>query len=248
MGLLEPDAFFGRSNGGFLEERPFHPPPAEGRRGPVIEELPDDHETPENNSRHDQQPIVEHPDDDVGSAGTTRPATNQLRQVQSFQTQPNRDYLSNRGYQSNSGHQSYSYQSTSVTYGGTGGTYYSSSSMRRLGPDGLMEEEHMEKDSSGKETKMAARGLRHKVHAVTKKRTANGPESTVETLRNLTPEEAPHFDAQWEAHAQRSLPGRNRGTQMLDGIGTRPTQQQQALTYNEGYHDGSQPRKKQIKS
>ena len=39
-----------------------------GRRGPVIEELPDDHE--EGHKESSQEPIVEDPDEDQGNTGT----------------------------------------------------------------------------------------------------------------------------------------------------------------------------------
>lgn len=243
--FFDHSAFFSRPDGSLLDHQSFRPPPSEpeGRRGPIIEELTDDaEEAPETKAENEQNPIVEHPED-VEEAAPRSQRRDSLQQIPSFHALNNRNQQqSNNGYQSNRTYQSYSFQSSSTSFGGSGGSYYSSSSMRRVGPDGVVQEEHEERDSSGKESRTSARGLREQVHAITKKRNAaSGPESTVETLRNLTPEEAPHFDAQWETHAQRSLPGWNRGrAQALEGNYSRSQRQvPPALRYND---EGSQPR------
>jgi hypothetical protein len=53
--------------GAFLSNRPHNPHADVHRRGPIIEELPDDAEHPHEHARpqSNQEPIIEHPDDDV---------------------------------------------------------------------------------------------------------------------------------------------------------------------------------------
>lgn len=86
-----------------------------------------------------------------------------------------------------------------MTCGGTGESHGGSSS---LGRDGVLTEEHVEKDPF---VEKAALGLCYKVHAITKKKNLNGPDSMVSTLYNLTPEEAEQCEVDLEAGAKRSL-------------------------------------------
>jgi hypothetical protein len=145
--------------GAFLSNRPHNPHADEHRRGPIIEELPDDVEHPHEHARpqSNQEPIIEHPDDDVRTV-TELPQQSRIVERQGPLTTPRN---SNRAH-------SYSFQSSSVSYGGPNGIQYSSSASRRMGPNGVVEEEFQEKDSrTGKETKRHSRGVGEKVHVQT---------------------------------------------------------------------------------
>ncbi|XP_010258187.1 PREDICTED: uncharacterized protein LOC104597999 isoform X3 [Nelumbo nucifera] len=59
---------------------------------------------------------------------------------------------------------SYSFQSSTVTYGGANGAYYTSSTTRRTGSDGVTVDENREADTTtGRATHKVSRGLHDKV-------------------------------------------------------------------------------------
>lgn len=79
-----------------------------------------------------------------------------------------------------------------------------------MGPDGVVEEEFEEKDSTtGEEVKRISRGLGVKGRSITRKRTSEGREQTMQTLHNLEEDELPTFDQTWEDRAK-ALPQWNR--------------------------------------
>jgi len=187
--------------GAFLSNRPHNPHADEHRRGPIIEELPDDVEHPHQHARaqSNQEPIIEHPDDDVRPV-TELPRQSRIVERQGPLTTPRN---SNRT-------QSYSFQSSSVSYGGPNGVQYSSSASRRMGPNGVVEEEFQEKDlRTGKETKRHSRGVGEKGLSVTRKRTSEGREQTLDTLHNLNEDEIPDFERTWEEQ-EKMLPRWNK--------------------------------------
>lgn len=204
---LDDEPFDPPSNEVFIDHRHFNPPQPHVRQGPVIEELPDDNEVSASESKPaNTEPIVEHPDEEAipDTGDVEHEARNIRQQYQSSQIQPN--YTS----------QSFSYHRSTIS--GPGGVYYTSSSKRRVGPNGVMEAEHHEKDSSaGIENSGVARAIGDKMHAVCKKRNADGRENTLETLHNLTEEEAVKFNETWETHAASSLPGSRSRSRMLEG-------------------------------
>nr|ABK26707.1 unknown [Picea sitchensis] len=112
--ILGPEGFFGRQNG-FIDDQEYEVPQSV-RRGPVIEELPDDNEDGRNESS--QEPIVEDPDDDQGN---TEQRTQRQRGNQSVYQG------TNNSYPRQSSSQTFSFQSSKVTYGGQNGAYYTSS-------------------------------------------------------------------------------------------------------------------------
>ncbi|XP_024536261.1 uncharacterized protein LOC112348277 [Selaginella moellendorffii] len=212
-GFPDNNPFDHRRHGGFLENRPFHSQ-QENRRGPIIEEIEDDHPHATGSS---QEPIVEHPDDDV------RPDRRQ--RVTSRHQGPLVNHRDDGGFQS------YSFQSSSFSYGGPNGNYYASSTARRRGPNGVVHEEHHEKDSSSKsETHRVSRGIHDKGHSLTRKRNAEGREENLQTLHNLGEEEVPEFEKRWEFEAERNLPGWNRNrARSLAGGGNEGSRQRAAL-------------------
>ncbi|KAG2240470.1 hypothetical protein Bca52824_090788 [Brassica carinata] len=82
--------------------------------------------------------------------------------------------------------QGYSFQSSSVTYGGLDGNYYTSSTTRRTGSDGLTLEESNEANTA---TRGAAhrisRGFNNQGHTVERTRNSDGRVNTNQVLLNL---------------------------------------------------------------
>ncbi|KAG6542351.1 hypothetical protein Mapa_016277 [Marchantia paleacea] len=198
-----------------IEHRPFNSAPEGGRTGVHIEEVPDDHDDGGNaGPTSNQEPIVEHPeDDDIKNTEITR-----------YQPDPSaRTSYSVSNARSTNSPVIYSYQSSSVTYGGANGPYYASHSSRRIGPDGVYEEEHQAKDiAAGKESHKILHGLGNKGRALTRKRNAEGREEKSETLHNLAQDEVQDFERKWEVRAEKSFPRYKSSAQRLgSGSGTK---------------------------
>ncbi|KAL3697406.1 hypothetical protein R1sor_011482 [Riccia sorocarpa] len=230
-GLFGPGSFFGPSpfpqagfpNNGrqiFIDQRPSNPQPEAPRRGVHIEELPEDHDIGEGaGPSTNREPIVEHPDDEAGESTDLTPYQPEVR------THRSRDTNVAPRQQSANAPFTYSYQSSSVTYGGANGPYYAAHSSRRRGPDGVYEEEHAEKDiTSGREHHHVVHGLGNKGRALTRKRNAEGREEKFEMLHNLAEDEVHGFERTWETQAQQAFPRHRSSSQRLgsgSGSGTR---------------------------
>lgn len=201
--IFGEEGFFGKHNV-FLDEQEYQEPQSV-RRGPVIEELPDDHE--EGRHESSQEPIVEDPDDDQVNTGQRTQRGNQSVLQGSNNTHPRQ-----------SSSQTFSFQSSKVTYGGQNGAYYTSSTTRRMGPDGVTHEEHMEADTTtGNATKRISRGIKDKGHSITKKLNSDGRVETKEILHNMDGDEIDQFDNEWKKKADKALPGwKESHAQMLD--------------------------------
>ncbi|BBN03242.1 hypothetical protein MPTK1_2g21950 [Marchantia polymorpha subsp. ruderalis] len=198
-----------------VEDLIFNSAPEGGRTSVHIEEVPDDHDDGGNvGPKSNQEPIVEHPEDD----------DNKNTEIVHYQPAPStRTSQSVSNTRSTNLPVSYSYQSSSVTYGGTNGPYYASHSSRRIGPDGVYEEEHQEKDlAAGKESHKILHGLGNKGRALTRKRNAEGREEKFETLHNLALDEVQDFERKWEVRAEKSFPRYKSSSQRLgSGSGTK---------------------------
>lgn len=205
--IFGEEGFFGKHNV-FLDEQEYQEPQSV-RRGPVIEELPDDHE--EGRHESSQEPIVEDPDDDQVNTGQRTQRQRQRGNQSVFQG-------SNNTYPRQSSSQTFSFQSSKVTYGGQNGAYYTSSTTRRMGPDGVTHEEHMEADTTtGNATKRISRGIKDKGHSITKKLNSDGRVETKEILHNMDGDEIDQFDNEWKKKADKALPGwKESHAQMLD--------------------------------
>lgn len=205
--IFGAEGFFGKRNV-FLDEQEYQEPQSV-RRGPVIEELPDDHE--EGRHESSQEPIVEDPDDDQVNTGQRTQRQRQRGNQSVFQG-------SNNTYPRQSSSQTFSFQSSKVTYGGHNGAYYTSSTTRRMGPDGVTHEEHMEADTTtGNATKRISRGIKDKGHSITEKLNSDGRVETKEILHNMDGDEIDQFDNEWEKRADKALPGwKESHAQMLD--------------------------------
>ncbi|KAL6007960.1 hypothetical protein ACLOJK_033465 [Asimina triloba] len=104
--------------------------------------------------------------------------------------------------------ETFSFQSSSVTYGGPGGAYYTSSTTRRMGGDGVVVEESKEADTSkGRATHRMSRGIHDKGHSVTRKLKSDGKVDTMQTLHNLNEDELGGFEKDWRGSARKHLPG-----------------------------------------
>ncbi|KAG6478837.1 myeloid leukemia factor 1-like [Zingiber officinale] len=205
-------SFFGEtSNPQFLEQGPS----ANMLKGPLIQELSDDDDNEEerngkekikdtkNHSRTHKGPFVQEPDEAV------EVIQNKSRHVHSWNNFNHPNMMQSQG-------NTFSFQSSSVTYGGPNGAYYTSSMTRRMGGNGVVMEESKEADSTtGRAAHRISRGLRDKGHSVTRKLNSDGRVDTVQTLHNLNEDEIPIFEETWKGNARRHLPGWNQGHDLL---------------------------------
>ncbi|XP_047951300.1 uncharacterized protein LOC125196728 [Salvia hispanica] len=206
--------FMNSHTSGFLQ----HPPPSLPQqpnlsrgpvmsRGPVIEELNSDdeedekesgemkRENPRKHGRSSKEPIVEDPDDEATEKKSKHLAHwNDMNQMQHGRMQP--------------GVNSFTFQSSSVSYGGANGAFYTTSSTRRTGSDGLTYEEFKEADSSTRQaTHRVGRAIHNKGHSVTRKLKSDGHVDTMQTLHNINQDELPRFEEAWKGNAKMHLPG-----------------------------------------
>ncbi|PIA50014.1 hypothetical protein AQUCO_01300623v1 [Aquilegia coerulea] len=157
-------------------------------------------------------PYVEEPDD-----GT------QERKIRHMQHRND----SNRMHGMQPQTQSFSFQSSSVTYGGTNGAYYNSSTTRKIGNNGVMIEEKKEADTTtGKAEHRISKGIRDKGHTVTRKLNPDGKVDTMQTLHNLNENELPGFEESWQGNAKKHLPGWNERNDVYGNIGPSSSSQQ----------------------
>ncbi|KAF5207656.1 myeloid leukemia factor [Thalictrum thalictroides] len=221
--------------GGFLGGgSPFHTgfidnqQPSQGNNrshGPIIEEIlsgdegdeqgegvEEKKQNPRKHSRSSRDvPIVEEPDD-----GT------QERRIRHMQNR--NDFNRMHGIQPQT--QSFSFQSSSVTYGGTNGAYYTSSTTRKMGDNGVMIEEKKEADTTtGKAEHRISKGIRDKGHTVTRKLNPDGKVDTMQTLHNLNENEIPGFEESWKGNAKKHLPGWNERNDVYGNIGSSSSSQ-----------------------
>ncbi|CAM6094148.1 unnamed protein product [Calypogeia fissa] len=181
-----------------------------GQKNVQIEEIPR-HDNGFGSGAHGskQEPIIEHPDDDGGRGSfhhqQRSPNLNSLTQGPPIQPG------------SNQGH-SYSFYSSSVVCAGSNGPYYASQKTRRQGPNGVIEEEHQEKDSkSGKAHHRVLHGLGEKGHSIIREQKKDGHEEKNEMLQNLGEAEVSHFESEWETLAEKNLPKWPKPTTSLPG-------------------------------
>ncbi|XP_023553040.1 uncharacterized protein LOC111810555 [Cucurbita pepo subsp. pepo] len=190
---------------GFLDHQAPEP---KRPRGPIIEEINSDDEkeagngskNPKNSSK---EPLVEDPDDEE----------NGKRQLQRMDHHSGSNHRHIRPPTN-----SFTFQSSSVTYGSSNGTYYTSSRTRRAGSDGVVFEESKEADTASRQaTHKVSRGLHNKGHSVTRKLNPDGKVDTMQTLHNLNGDELDGFENAWARNAG-SLPGWPGSTNGFDSI------------------------------
>ncbi|GMJ15016.1 hypothetical protein HRI_005170800 [Hibiscus trionum] len=212
FGSMFESSLFGPGQVPFMDMHPTgfieHQAPEPKRpRGPIIEELNSDDEkeegdsgvkgNPRKHSRSDAGPYVEVPDDEAEQSGRR-----------------NRHLQYTDGYNSSYQRQqqpqtrSFTFQSSTVSYGGADGAYYTSSKTRRTGSDGVTLEESKEADTaSGQASHHVSRGLHDKGHSVMRKLNSDGRVDTMQTLHNLNEDELAGFEESWNGKARKHLPG-----------------------------------------
>lgn len=187
----------------FIEDQPLqqHRP-----SGPIIEEMSDDadnvdeaskeHGDPEKILRSGKEVYVQDPIDKSTVAGVKehKKYQNELCKASGGEPQTSK----------------YTFHSLTTRYGGLDGTYYTSSTTRRMGGDGVVVEESKEADtSSGRATHRVSRGIYDKGHSFTRRLNPDGRVDTMQTLHNLNQDELPGFEASWKGNAGGALMGWN---------------------------------------
>uniref|UniRef100_A0A5B6Z4E5 Putative myeloid leukemia factor 1 n=1 Tax=Davidia involucrata TaxID=16924 RepID=A0A5B6Z4E5_DAVIN len=165
-------------------------PQSNKSKGPIIEELNSDDEreeeskkekkdNPRKHGRSSKEPYVEVLDDEADERRSKQMQyRNDFNRVNNTHTDPQTH--------------SFTFQSSTVTYGGANGVYYTSSRTSRTGSDGLTVEESKAADTAtGQAAHRIARGIHDKGHFVTRKLNSDGRVDTIQTLHNLN--EAAHF-------------------------------------------------------
>lgn len=203
---------FADAPAGFLEHQQSIPhahvqPQTNRRRGPIIEELDSDDEKakddgaterkviPRKHSRSGKEPYIEDPNDDA-------------EEERNRHTHFRNEYSGMNNILSQPQTQSFTFHSSTVTYGGANGSYYTKSSTRRSGSDGVTFEENKEADSTtGRAFHQVSRGLHNKGHTLARNLNSDGRVDTMQTLHNLNEDELAGFEEAWKGKARKHLPG-----------------------------------------
>ncbi|KAF8412374.1 hypothetical protein HHK36_000338 [Tetracentron sinense] len=217
--------FGGMPASGFLEHQA---PQSNQSRGPVIEELNSDEEeeekdkgtkdkkdNPRKHSRSSREPYVEDPDDE------TEEKKSKLMQYRNDYNGSDMLYRSdcNRADRTQPQAHGFSFQSSTVTYGGANGAYYTSSTTKRKGSDGVMMEESKEADTiTGQAKHRVSRGIHDKGHSLMRKLNPDGRVDTMQALHNLNEDELAGFEESWTGKARKNLPGYNEGFNVHNNI------------------------------
>ncbi|XP_047324510.1 uncharacterized protein LOC124928030 [Impatiens glandulifera] len=229
LGSMFPSTFFGPPMGPSMGPPmgpPFMNPHASGflqhdspqpkkQRGPIIEELNSDDEKEDDKNKAGNSgkvPYVEDPDN--------------VEDKKRKQMYYKHDASRNNMMQSQPQTRSFSFQSSTVTYGGANGAYYTSSSTRRAGSDGVTFEESKEANTmTGQASHRISRGIFDKGHSLTRKLTSDGRVDNMQTLHNLNEDEIHGFEEAWKVNGdkhmrmlQQQQPGWNRSLS-LGGAG-----------------------------
>ncbi|ESR53652.1 hypothetical protein CICLE_v10024304mg, partial [Citrus x clementina] len=174
-------------------------------RGPIIEELNSDDEKEQaaeekndNSRKHGRSsngPVVERPEDEA-------------EERKNKHLQHRNDYSRYNVAQHQPQTHSYTFSSSTVSYGGANGAYYTSSKTRRTGSDGVTFEESKEADTSTRQAShRVSRGLHNKGHSVARNLNSDGKVDTMQTLHNLDEDELDGFEEAWNGNARKVLPG-----------------------------------------
>lgn len=176
--------------------------------GPIIEELSSDDEgegegqgqgdgnrqADKENSPHrsSKEPFVEHVDE---GADVERKANHV-------------NYRNDNNKAEGTKPQTRSFSFQSVKYGGINGAYYTASTTRRTGEDGVMMEERREADmTTGQAAHRISRGIHDKGHSLTRNLTSEGKVNTMQTLHNLNEDELAGFERSWKDSVDSYLTG-----------------------------------------
>ncbi|KAK1376419.1 Myeloid leukemia factor 1 [Heracleum sosnowskyi] len=211
-------------------------PGAYRSNGPIIEELNSDDEVVEDEEKNHapKKPCRS----TEGSSEVEGRRGKQLQCGNNFNTMNN--------MQTNSRSQSFTFQSSSVTYGGSDGSYSTKSRSMRTGSDGLTVDETKEADSTtGRASHRLSRGIYDKGHTVSRNLQSDGRVDTKQILHNINEDELVNFEEAWKENAGRHLPGWSEGLRVQNGPGCSAQTDQQhsrggwALPSTEGDGAGS---------
>ncbi|KAI3918258.1 hypothetical protein MKX01_041578 [Papaver californicum] len=242
-------SMFGSYGGGLFRDGPAsgfiqNVPVEENRQGGglVIQEINSDaeeedekqevdekKENPRKHSRSSKEAYVEDPDD------AAEERKNKLLQYRNGHSSAERTQPLTK---------SFSYQSSTVTYGGVNGAYYTSSTSRKMGGDGVVVEESKEADTTtGKASHRLSRGIHNKGHSVTRKLNSDGKVDTMQTLHNLDEDELPVFEETWNGSVRKHLPGYEEGFNMQAYNGQRINRGQAAPSQGWALPSTGQPQR-----
>ncbi|KAL2321633.1 hypothetical protein Fmac_026012 [Flemingia macrophylla] len=252
-GFLDHPAM-GMHPSGLLEPQAAEP---SRQRGPIIQELDSDDENediteekkgnPRKHGRSNDEPVVEHPDDEIegkkskhlqaeteyNRSNTTKPQSHSHNTVSQLRPLSHPTVSQPRSH-------SFCFQSSTVSYGGSNGTYYTSSRTRRSGSDGVTFEETKEADSSTREAShIISRSIHDKGHSLSRKLKSDGNVDTMQTLHNINEDELSGFEEEWKGKGQKYLPGWRTGSieaRRNNGQAEQSRQEVLALPYLEHSH------------
>ncbi|KAL8114490.1 hypothetical protein AgCh_021373 [Apium graveolens] len=184
-------------------------PGAYRSKGPIIEELNSDDEVVEDEEK--KHALKKHCRSNEGPSEIEE-RRKQLQGGNNFNT------LNNS--RPNSRSQSFTFQSSSVTYGGSDGQYYTKSRSMRTGSDGLTIDETKEADSAtGRASHKLSRGIYDKGHTVSRNLQSDGRVDTKQILHNINEDELVGFEEAWKYNAGKHLPGWSEGLRVQNGPG-----------------------------
>ncbi|KAL8495636.1 hypothetical protein ACS0TY_019668 [Phlomoides rotata] len=170
-------------------------------KAPVIKEIDSDAEEELGEQEEDdaggaawsnRNPLVEHPEDQTNDHEKSTSSEREISHI----TSHNKAQVSRP--------QTHGVSFQRVTYGGIDGAYYSATTSRRSGSDGVTIEECKQADrTTGQATHRVSRGIHDKGHSVTRKLESDGKVDTVQTLHNLDEGELAGFERAWgDGHFQ----------------------------------------------
>lgn len=210
-------------------------PGAYRSKGPIIEEINSDDEVVEDEEK--KHALKKHCRSSEGPSTIEEKRGKQLQGGNNFNT------VNDSG--SNSRSQSFTFQSSSVTYGGSGGSYYTKSRSMRTGSDGLTIDEAKEADSTtGRASHRLSRGIYDKGHTVSRDLQSDGRVDTKQILHNINEDELVGFEEAWKENAGKHLPGWSECLRVQNGPGSNAQTDQRgrggwALPSTEGDGSGS---------
>nr|QIB03066.1 hypothetical protein [Oliveria decumbens] len=180
-------------------------------RGPIIEELNSDDEVVEDEEK--KHAPKKHCRSSEGPSRVEGTGSKQLEGRNDFNT-VNNSRLNSRS-------QSFTFQSSSVTYGGSDGSFYTKSRSMRTGSDGLTIDETKEADSAtGRASHRLSRGIYDKGHTVSRNLQSDGRVDTKQILHNINEDDLVGFEEAWKENAEKHLPGWSEGFRVQNGPGS----------------------------
>ncbi|KAK6920274.1 Myeloid leukemia factor [Dillenia turbinata] len=168
--------------------------PENRSKGPVIEELNSDDEEEGADEGVSSEKV------DQKNYGSSRDPLVEVPNEETDEKKGKSIYLRN-DYNKASQPQArnFSFQSSTVSYGGVDGAYYTSSMTRRTGSDGVVLEESKEANATtGQATHRISRGIHDRGHSVVRKLKSDGNVDTMQALHNLNGDELASFEEAWK--------------------------------------------------